>query len=292
MEDTPASAVPMLVLFGGAPYPEAAMDRLRRGASGGDALVLGTTTDTAVAPLLLGEGTSSAETFRIDARSLAGNTTFTNWILRAEVLFLNDGPAADRFRYWSGTFTESETRLQMGMGRAAAGGAGSGADAWGAFVFGEVEGPVTSAQALADPLAARQSVFASVAGPHPLAMGRVITADVSASREGRLMVLMARSRRAGIGVDAGTAFAIGSDSVGTAYGTGHAWIYDPASDAFPVVMQDGMPLDWNRNRRSVRVWKLANGDRYDFRTGLPLDRPSGYHAWVENGIFRLEADDE
>lgn len=290
--DTPAAPVPLLALFGGAPLPEDALDRLRRAAGGGDALILGTTSDASLSARLLGEGTASAETFRIDARSLANNTTFTNWILRAELLFLNEGPAADRFRFWLGTFTESETRFQVAQGRAAAGGAGSGAEVWGTDVFGEAEGAVGSAQALADPLAARHAVLPSPVGPHPLAMGRVVGVDVADGGEGRLVVRMARTRRAGIGIDAGAAFVIGPDSIGTAYGSAQVWLYDPLPGAFPLVMSVGMPLDWNRNRRTIRVWKLSAGDRYDFRSRQPLDRPSGYYAWVENGTFHIEADGE
>jgi cyanophycinase-like exopeptidase len=290
--DTQATPEPALVLFGGAPYPEAALDRLRRAANGGDAVILALEPVATFTTLLLGQGTSSAETFSVDSRARANNTTLTNWILRAELLFLTDGWTNSRFVFWSGTFTEAEVRFQIAQGRAAAGGAGSGAAAWGTHVFGEGNGPVSSAAVLANPLDTRHAVFEALPGPHPLAMGRVIVADVSASREGLLMTLMARTERAGIGVDAGTGFAIGADSIGTAFGTGHAWIYDPMPGSFPVLIPSGQALDWNRNRRAVRVWKLSNGDRYDFRTRQPLDRPSGYYAWIEAGTFRIEADDE
>ena len=109
------------------------------------------------------------------------------------------------------------------------------------------------------------------------------------------MTFMAKAgydQYSGIGIDEQTALVINEYGIATVFGVGFVWFYLPQEGFAPEILQNGRPLTWDHDRRAVRVWKISNGERFDLNTDRPLDRPAGYYAFVQEGSFFIEADDE
>ena len=297
--DTTTSAVPLLFLGGGSTDVDAAMTRFTQAAYGGNISIVRASGGSGYNQYLLDlADAASVETFLFNTREKSDNPDDMAILSRSEALFVAGGDQ------WSYTLNWSNTRLSATVAnlfnekRIPIGGTSAGAMIWGGRYFDASGRSVTSAEALTEPLASDITLRPALFGTWPILADRIIDTHFSErNREGRLMTFLARARESnyhpkGIGIDERTALIIDDEGIGTVYGGGFVWIYLPYWDkGGPETLETDQPLNWNHDRSAVLVWKLANGDRFDFNTDQPLDRPSSYYAFVQNGAFFIEAVD-
>jgi len=298
--DTVTSPIPLIFLGGGSTDQDHAMTRFLKAANGGDVSVIRASGSTGYNDYMMGLARiHSAETFLITNREAASNATMNHILSNSEALFVAGGDQWNYAMHWSGTALDATIRGLKDLKRVPFGGTSAGAMIWGGRFFDARNGSITSAEALANPFDEKLSLSQGLFGSAPILQSFIIDTHFSErNREGRLLAFMARSRTTGympggIAIDEKTAFVIDENGVGTAYGLGFVWIYLPdATLGGPETLAADTPLTWNRGGRAVRVWKLSSGDRYDLNTLQTLDRPSGYYAFVVNGIFTITADED
>ena len=297
--DTTTHPTPLIFLGGGSTDVDEAMARFVRAADQGNVSVIRASGSTGYNDYLLQlADAASVETFLINSREKSDLPGDNETLSRSEALFVAGGDQWNYTLFWSDTRLSVTVARLFRENRVPIGGTSAGAMIWGGRYFDASGRSVTSAQALAEPLASDITLRPALFGTPDVLLDRVVDTHFSErNREGRLMTFLARARSQdylpkGIGIDERTALIIDEDGIGTVYGGGFVWMYLPYWDqGAPETMQPDQPLTWDRNGRAVLVWKLAPGDRYDFRTDRPLDRPSSYHAYVRNGVFFIEAVD-
>lgn len=297
--DTTTNPIPLLFLGGGSTDVDVAMIRFIQAADGGNISVIRASGSTGYNQYMLDlADAASVETFLFNTREKSENPDDNATLARSEALFVAGG---DQWRYtlsWSNTLLSETVDHLLREKHIPVGGTSAGAMIWGGRYFDASGRSVTSTEAMADPLASDITLRPALFGTAAVLADRIVDTHFSErQREGRLMTFLARARETdyepkGIGIDERTALIIDENGIGTVYGGGFVWMYLPYwSRGGPEMMLADAPLTWHRDRRAVRVWKLAPGDRYDFSTDRPLDRPSSYHAFVQNGVFFIEAVD-
>jgi cyanophycinase len=296
-EDISTDHESLIVLAGGGPDQDDAMRRMVQAASGGNIGILRSTGTAAYNAYLFGLApVGSVETFLIDSQQRA-STPRTNALIRnSEVVFVTGGDQQDYARAWTNSTMEVTIQELVRDKKITFGGTSAGAMIWGGVYYDALFGSLTSLVAMANPLDPRISLRPGLFGSHPFLRDRIIETHFrERDRQGRLMTFMAKAgfeAYSGIGIDEQTALIVDENGIGTTYGIGFVWFYLPQDGLAPEILQSGRPLTWDHDRRAVRVWKLGNGERFDLNTNLPLDRPAGYYAFVQDGTFTIEADDE
>lgn len=278
---------------------DVAMTRFVQAADGGNISVIRASGGTGYNQYMLDlANAASVETFLFDSREKSENPGDNETLSQSEALFVAGGDQWNYTLFWSNTRLDATVRRLRTDKNIPLGGTSAGAMIWGGRYFDASGRSVTSAQALAEPLASDITLRPALFGTASVLEDRIIDTHFSErNREGRLMTFLARSREAnyhpkGIGIDERTALIIDDEGIGTVYGAGFVWMYLPYWDkGGPETMIADQQLHWFRDRAAVLVWKLAPGDRFDFATDQPLDRPSSYFAFVQNGQFFIEAVD-
>jgi cyanophycinase len=298
---TNAQTTPLIFLGGGSTDQDDAMRRFASAAGGGNISVIRASGSTGYNQYLLDLADAvSVETFMLDRRELADNPRTNELLLESDALFVAGGDQWNYTRFWNNTRLSATLDSLIHGRNIPFGGTSAGAMIWGGRFFDASEGSVTSSEALANPFDRKVTLRPSLFRTPEVLHDRIVdTHFTERDRQGRLMVFMARSRTddylpGGIAIDERTAFVIDEDGIGTAYGSGFVWVYLPYGNEnknTPEVMSDGTPFTWYRDARAVLVWKLANGQRFDLNQNRPLDRPSSYFAYVQEGVFSIEAVD-
>lgn len=298
LTDTLTTPTPLIFLGGGGTDNDDGMRLLVEAANRGNITIVRTSGGNAYNAYLYELApVASVETFLLSDARRADNVQTNAVIAGSEVVFIAGG---DQWQYtlaWNNTRLDDTLRTLIRDRNIAIGGTSAGAMVLGGRFFDASRGSITSDEALSDPFREAVSLRSGLFGSHPLLADRIIdTHFTQRGRQGRLMTFLARTRAdqpgiSGIGIDERTAFVIDADGIGTAYGPGQVWLYLPGVEG-PENLRTGQPLTWFRGREAVRVWKLSNGERFDMHQNLPLDRPAGYFAFVQNGQFTIEADGE
>ncbi len=291
--DTERTPVRRLVLMGGSREEDQAARRFVEGAAGGDVVVLrasGSLTSypdyfgTLLAPV---PAPSSVVTVRTTSPESGADPAALCRVSRAEALWLAGGNQWNYLGRWP---TELHDSLAAAVARGAAiGGTSAGAVSFGEIAFDAQHGTVTSSEALANPLHRDVSVSRSAIAQPELAGTIVDSHFAERSREGRLLVFLARflAERGegpvvGVGLDEGVAVVIedGAYRV-TSVGAGAAWLYQVSG---PATLAAGTPLSLDGIRRvrlqagSTGSWPFLFGDG----DGAELLR-------VEGGVVRVSA---
>lgn len=296
-EDISTDHESLIVLAGGGQDQDDAMRRMVEAASGGNITVLRSTGTAAYNPYLFTlSPVGSVETFLIDSQEKAANVRTNTLIRNSEVVFIAGGDQYDYARFWTNSTMEVTVQDLIQNKNITIGGTSAGAMVLGGAYYDAIFGTLTSQDAMMSPLDPRVSLRPGLFGTPPILRDRIIDTHFrERAREGRLMTFIAKAgyeSYSGIGIDEQTALIIDDNGIATAYGVGFAWFYLPQDGFAPEVLQNGRPLTWDHDRRAVRVWKIGNSERFDLNTNRPLDRPAGYYAFVQEGSFFIEADDE
>ena len=251
VNDTATSPARSLVLMGGSVEVDSAARAFVEAAAGGDVLVLRASGSVdSYTPWFFEElgadpAPASAATLRIDVPSAAAEPAVRCRVSAAEALWLAGGDQWDYLGQWPASLHESLTELATrGV---AVGGTSAGAMVLGQAAFAAEFGGVTSAEALANPLAADVSLRTPIFFQPELEAAIVDTHFSERDREGRLLAFLARAREAlggpviGIGLDERAALTIkdGAFSVQTGAGDRVVFLYFLDEEA---VLTAGSPL--------------------------------------------------
>jgi cyanophycinase len=258
-----------VVLMGGASEVDAASREFVEAAAGGDVLVLrasGSTT-TYNSYFASGAGASPAPawvgTIRLDVAAAGGHPAVLCRVGRAEAVWLAGGDQWNYLGQWPAVLHDS--LRAAATRRVAIGGTSAGAMSLSDLAYDARSGSATSEQALADPFHASVTVMRSPFAQPELAGTLVDTHFMQRTREGRLLVFLARGRLllqrdtiVGIGLDERAAIIIagGRFTVRAGAADRYVWIYRVTGAA---TLQQATPLSLDGIER-VRLENGATGD--------------------------------
>ena len=291
--DTERTPVRRLVLMGGGREEDQAARRFVEAAGGGDIVVLRANGSLTSYPDYFGASLapvpapSSVITVRTASPESGADPAAVCRVSRAEALWLAGGNQWNYLGRWPTALHDS---LGAAITRGAAiGGTSAGAVSLGEAAFDAQHGTVTSSEALASPLHRDVSVSRSGIAQPELAGTIVDSHFTERSREGRLLVFLARflAERGegpvvGLGLDEGVAVLIeGGTFRVTSVDAGAAWLYQVSG---PATLTDGTPLSMDGIRR-VRLPAGSTGS-WPFRFG---DGDGADLLRVEAGVVRVSA---
>lgn len=251
------------VLMGGGPDIDEAIQWMINKSGGGDFVVLRATGSDAYNDYIYGLGNvNSVETLLINSRSLANDADVESTIRNAEAVFIAGGDQYDYVSFWKDTKVESALNYLINTKRVPVGGTSAGCAIQGEAYFDAANGTVTSSEVLRNPynqyVSLQRSNFLDV--PY---LDNTITDTHydNPDRRGRQLGFMARMvkdwgwQAKGIGVDEATAVCINSNGNAQVFGDGYAFFLNEYGGN-PEECVSGQRLDWYRNRRAVRVYKV------------------------------------
>lgn len=265
--DARATPTGGLLLAGGGPDVDEAFRWMLAHCGGGDVVVLRSAGTNAYNAYLAGLGeVDSVETLIVSTREMASDPRVAAIVRGAEGIFISGGDQAAYLAAWAETPLASAVRWAMRRG-AVVGGTSAGFMVLTGVVYSAAAGSVASAEALADPYAARVTLARSPFPP-PLLLGVVGDSHFTErERMGRLIAFMARcvadgwsASPHGLGVDEGTALLVEPGGHARVVGAGSAYVL--SADAGPAVCQPGQPLTWP----SLRVARLHGEAVLDLAT--------------------------
>ncbi|CAF3410232.1 unnamed protein product [Rotaria sp. Silwood1] len=263
--DVNTTTVGGTVLIGGSEDVDEAFQWMIKKAGGGDFVVLRAAGTDAYNSYIYELGSvNSVETLLIDSRTLANDLQVEKTILNAEAIFIAGGDQANYVNFWKDTKVHYALDYLRNVKQIPVGGTSAGCAILGGTYFGALQGTVTSSEALNNPY------ISLVTLGHKDFLNQPYLSDVvtdshfdNRDRHGRLMTFLARMSHdhgilaRGIGVDESTAVCIEPNGIGKVYGYGSAYfLTQNGIDNTPERCQDGFPLDWYRNQKAVRVYKI------------------------------------
>lgn len=287
--DTPATPVRRVVLMGGGSEDDAAMELFLEAAGGGDVLVMRASGSVTSYPSYFDTGLSpspapaTALTVRTDEPGAAADPVVFCHLERADAVWLAGGNQWNYLGLWPDTVRGALAGLTArGV---PVGGTSAGSMSLGEGAFDAEYGGITSADALADPLAPEVSVSYPRFAVPELEGVLVDSHFADRDREGRLLAFLGRflteqSRTSvvGLGLDERVAFVVeaGRYTVSTDE-DGAAWLYEVRA---PVTLTAGEPLDLG----DVRVARLPAGREGEWP--FDFDGPGVGALVVEDGVVR------
>lgn len=207
----------------------------------------------------------------ITSRAAANDSAMYRFILEFDGIFLRGGDQWQYVDLWRGTLTARAIQEVYGRG-GVVGGTSAGEAVLSEIVFDARQTSVAPRAALRNPFAAGITLTGDFLG-----LGAGFLADshfFERGRLGRLPAFMAFYERSGgreitgIGVEYGTAFAIGPDGIGEAMGSGTVSIlrYGPETQ---TLLASGSPLSMH----DLRLDQLTAGGRFSLTDGSVIPSP-------------------
>lgn len=222
-------------------------------------------------------GIESTEIFVFHDRSQATNRRILDQLKKADGIFVAGGDQARYVRFWRGTPVEDILNAHVAAGKPLAG-TSAGLAILGEKLYGAMDdGSIRSAEALADPFGATNTIEGDFL---ELSLLKGVVTDThfkERDRLGRLLAFLAKAQTGrpatepamiGVGVDESAALAVEPDGSGRIYATepdGYAWIVDGA--ALRDVAMHG-PLDAPR----INVTGVGPGSIVHLPSGR-VDKP-------------------
>jgi len=291
--DTITTPTRRIVLMGGGPENDEASTLFVEGSAGGDMVVLRASGSLTSYPNYFSgvDGTlipsplpASVVTVLTDNPQSGNDPALLCWLAGAEAVWLAGGDQWNYVGLWPDTVHALLAALTARGG--VVGGTSAGAVVMGEAAFDARYGTVTSDEALADPFVREVSLsYPSFAQPE-LSRIYVDSHFMDRSREGRLLVFLARFLEdrgydsvRGIGLDEGVALVIegGAFQVLSERG-GSAWLYVVEG---PVSISAGTPLSLT----NVSRFRLGGGSRGMWPVDLSAFSAQSMH--VSDGVVQL-----
>lgn len=285
--DVRASATRRLVLMGGGREDDQASRLFAEAAGGGDVVILRASGSLTSYPdyftdvLMPDPLPASVTTLRTSTPTAAADEAVLCGLQRAEAIWLAGGNQWNYLGLWPDT-----VHAMLAAHGGAIGGTSAGAASLGEAAFDARLGTVTSEVALADPFAPKVSVRVSAFAQPELSGMLVDTHFMERSREGRMLVFLARfleeqrySSVIGIGLDERVALLIEDGQYRVMAGErGAAWLYEVRA---PVALTAGAAL----NLASVRRMRLDAGQQGAWPPDF--DEGNAEAMYVEAGVVRM-----
>jgi cyanophycinase len=288
------------VLAGGGSDVDEAFRWMIKKAGGGDFVVIRASGTAAYNSYIYGFGSiNSVETLLINSRAFADDLEVEKTILNAEALFISGGDQANYVNFWKDTRVHRALDYLRNVKQVPVGGTSAGCAILGGIYFSALQGTITSTEALNNPYIGYLTLGYNDFLNQPY-LSNVVTDSHfdNRDRHGRLTTFLARMSHdkgilaRGIGLDESAALCIEPDGVGKVYGTGTAYFLNQNGiTSTPETCLSGSRLDWYRNQKAVRVYKIqgANDGSHIFNVKTWAYGTGGTHLYyyVRGGVLNI-----
>ena len=297
-QDVNTSTVGGTILAGGSTDVDAAFRWMINKSGGGDIVVLRATGTNAYNDYIYNLATvNSVETLLINSRALANDPQVERTILNAEAIFIAGGDQANYVNFWKGTKVQIALNHLRNTKKIPVGGTSAGCAILGGSYFSALLDTITSPEALSNPYNNQVTLGHRDFLDQPF-LSNVVTDSHynNRDRHGRLMTFLARMSRdqgivaRGIGVDEKTAVCIEPNGIAKVFGSEYAYFLNQnGGNSTPETCLPGSRLDWYRNQRAVRVYKVkgtSDGTGYlDLNTWVAGAGGMHMYFYVRSGTF-------
>ena len=296
--DVNATTVGGTALVGGGTDVDEVFQWMIKKAGGGDFVVLRASGTDAYNSYIYGLGTiNSVETLLINSRTLANDPEVERTILNAEAVFISGGDQANYVNFWKGSRVHYALDHLRSVKQVPIGGTSAGCHILGSTYFSALQGTITSPDALKNPYVSSLTLGYNDFLKQPYLSDVVTDSHFdNRDRHGRLVTFLARMSKdtgilaRGIGLDESAAVCIEPSGIGLIYGKGTAYFLNQNGIAnTPETCLSGSRLDWYRNQKAVRVYKVmgATDGTHIFDLKTWAFGAGGYHLYyyVRSGVL-------
>jgi len=240
------------------------------------------------APVLAMNGVNSVESIVGTSAADFNDVSVADAVAKAEVIFFAGGNQANYIQFIKGTATDTAIQTVLARG-GGLGGTSAGAAIQGSIIHDATTGSSTSAEALANPYAAKihftYGWFGALHLEQTLCEPHLQLGGNGYDRMGRLMAFVARqvqdgkggSGMLGIGIDSETSLVVDKNGLATVMGSQN--VYLVLLDHLPEICKPATPLTCS----GYKLWLLTPGQTFNLAT-----RPAacGYYLGsVTGGIM-------
>lgn len=294
---------------GGGDNDEAMMWMLNR-AGGGDVLVLRASNSDGYNPYFfseLGVMVNSVETIRFDNATASASQYIARRIREAEVIFIAGGDQYDYYRYFKDNAIEEALDYAINDKKITIAGTSAGMAILGEAYYTPSGGSLDSQQALSNPFHPNVEILGKADFLSVPFMENTITDThfEQRDRQGRSVTFMARlvgssgERVYNIACNEYTAVCIDENGLARVFGEypeyedyGFFMSSNCMEPLGPEVLENGVPLTWNRSEEAVHVYRvpgILSGTNYldlkDWKTGEGGQWENWY---VKDGDLRID----
>ena len=271
----PGTTLPGIVLAGGGGDNDQAMRWMLDRAGGGDVVVIRASGSDGYNDYFyseLGVGVNSVETIRFESGAAAESPYVINRIRDAECLFIAGGDQYDYYAYWKDTPVEEAINYLINEKGVPVGGTSAGMAILGQCYYTPSGSSLDAGEALGNPYHPDYEILGCNDFLDVPYSAYLVTDTHYEQRErpGRHVGMLARiaqehnTRSFGIAANEYTAVAIDEFGLARAFGDYPEYEEDyvfflqaNCQDEFlPEVMEEGVPLTWNRGRSAVKAYAL------------------------------------
>lgn len=302
-----------LCLMGGAGETDEAMIWFLEKANGGDVLVIreggiGGYNDYMFSEL--GVTLNSVETISFESEEAATDPYVLQRLAEAEAIWMAGGDQGAYTNYWKDTPVMTAINDLLNIRGGALGGISAGMAIMAEAYFPALLGSLSSEDVLGDPLDNSVLLGYSDFIDAPFLDGTITEThfnDPDRIRYGRVMGFMARLKYdqsispKAIASNEYCAVTINEDGIARAWGEfpeyDDDYVYflqeNPANTMGPEVMEQDIPLTWNRDEEAVKVYKVpgtVSGENYfDLNNWTTGEGGNWENWWVDNGELFMSA---
>ncbi|CAF1036216.1 unnamed protein product [Adineta steineri] len=287
-------------LVGGGTDVDEVFQWMIKKAGGGDFVVIRASGTDAYNSYIYSLGPiNSVETLLINSRTLANDPEVERTILNAEAVFIAGGDQANYVNYWKDTKVHYALDYLRNVKQIPVGGTSAGCAILGGTYFSALQGSITSSEALKNPYLNLLTLGYNDFLKQPYLSDVVTDSHFdNRDRHGRLTTFLARMSHdkgilaRGIGLDESAAVCIEPNGIGIIYGTGTAYFLNQNGiDSTPETCLSGSRLDWYRNQRAVRVYKVKGtndgSNMFDLKTWAYGSGGLHLYYYVRNGVLHI-----
>jgi cyanophycinase len=298
--DVNGTTVGGTVLAGGGRDVDEVFQWMIKKAGGGDFVVLRATGTDAYNSYIYDLGPiNSVETLLINSRILANDPEVERTILNAEAVFISGGDQANYVNFWKDTKVHYALDYLRNVKQIPMGGTSAGCAILGGTYFSALIDTITSPEALNNPYIRYLTLGYNDFLKQPFLSDVVTDTHFdNRDRHGRLTTFLARMSHdngilaRGIGVDEAAAVCIEPNGIGKIYGSGNVYFLSQNGiDSTPETCLNGSRLDWYRNQRAVRVYKIKGtsdgASIFDLNTWAYGTGGNHLYYYVRGGILHI-----
>ena len=240
---------------------------------------------------------NSVETLLINSRILANDAQVERTLLNAEAVFIAGGDQANYVNYWKDTKVHYALDYLRNVKQVPIGGTSAGCHILGGTYFSALQDTITSTEALNNPYARYVTLGYNDFLKQPYLSDVVTDTHFdNRDRHGRLTTFLARMSQdngiiaRGIGLDESAAVCIEPNGIGKIYGSGTVYFLNQNGITnTPETCRSGSRLDWYRNQRAVRVYKIrgttGGANTFDLSTWAYGTGGTHLYYYVRSGLF-------